>query len=61
MGAKSNRDAEIDNGVPVAACCVPERASRLAALLTVDERNYIEPRLAGGTIPFMRRYTTNWP
>jgi len=61
MGDKNNRDAEIDNGVPVSNCCVLERASGFAAPLTIDERNYIDPRLAGGTIPFMRRYTTNWP
>jgi hypothetical protein len=59
MEDKRSQDAAIDSGVLVSASCVLERASRLAALLTVDERNYIEPRLAGGTIPFMRRYSTN--
>ena len=64
MVDNSSRDAGIDNGVPASACSVDrmlERASRFPALLIVDKRNYIDPRLAGGTIPFMRRYTTNWP
>jgi hypothetical protein len=64
MVKNSNRDAGIDSDVPVSAHSVDrllERASRFPALLTVAERNYIGLRLAGGTIPFMRKYTTNWP
>jgi len=28
---------------------------------SLQPKSYIPPRLAGGTMPFMRRYTTIWP